>query len=94
MRREYPEILNCEREPHQVQFLPDSYLYGELAAKVNFNFKIYSLNIILPSINIITYFHCKKKSFFFVVIIICIKVRGIKLLTFFIFCIESFEVKY
>ncbi len=36
MKREYPEILNCKREPHQVQFLPDCYLYEELTLKVNY----------------------------------------------------------
>jgi hypothetical protein len=34
MKREYPDILNCEKEPHEVQFLPDCYLYGELTLKV------------------------------------------------------------
>jgi hypothetical protein len=38
MKREYPVILNYEKEPHAVQFLPDCYLYGELPSKVNFNF--------------------------------------------------------
>jgi hypothetical protein len=37
MKREYPDILNCESKPHPVQFLPDCYLYGELAWKVNNN---------------------------------------------------------
>ena len=34
MKREYPDILNCKKEPHEVQFLPDCYLYGELTLKV------------------------------------------------------------
>jgi hypothetical protein len=34
MKREYPEILNCEKEPHKTQFLPDCYLYGDLTSKV------------------------------------------------------------
>ena len=38
MEREYPDILNCENEPHMIQFLPDCYLYGEWALKVFFLF--------------------------------------------------------
>jgi hypothetical protein len=38
MKREYPEILNCEKEPHSTQFLPDCYLYGELIEKVKTKF--------------------------------------------------------
>ncbi len=45
MQREYPEILNCETEPHAVQFLPDCYLYGELAWQVNNIVSIESSNI-------------------------------------------------
>jgi hypothetical protein len=35
MKREYPEICNCEKEPHTTQFLPGCYLYGELTSKVS-----------------------------------------------------------
>ena len=43
MKREYPEIIDCKREPHQVQFLPDCYLYGELTLKVKYNISLKSL---------------------------------------------------
>ena len=43
MKREYPEILNCKREPHQVQFLPDCFLYGELTLKVDYYISLKSL---------------------------------------------------
>jgi hypothetical protein len=42
MQREYPEILNCEKVAHEVQFLPDSYLYGELPMQVNYIFLLES----------------------------------------------------
>jgi hypothetical protein len=48
MKREYPEIVDCEKEPHTVQFLPDCYLYGELASKVAYKF--------LPNIQFLLYF--------------------------------------
>jgi hypothetical protein len=34
MEREYPDILNCEKVPHMIQFLPELFLYGELTLKV------------------------------------------------------------
>jgi hypothetical protein len=34
MKREYPDILNCDKEPHITQFLPDCYLYGDMTSKV------------------------------------------------------------
>ncbi len=52
MQREYPEIIECEREPHAVQFLPDCYLYGELTLKVIYYIPLKSIiNICLGSIS-------------------------------------------
>jgi hypothetical protein len=36
MQREYPEILNSTKKPHDVIFIPESYLYGALVEKVFF----------------------------------------------------------
>jgi hypothetical protein len=44
MQREYPEIMNCEKEAHPTQFLPDCYLYGELTVKVKTIFSMASFN--------------------------------------------------
>jgi hypothetical protein len=30
MQREYPEILNSTKKPHDVIFIPESYLYEEM----------------------------------------------------------------
>jgi hypothetical protein len=37
MKREYPEILNSTTKPHDVIFIPESYLYGTLIEKVLFS---------------------------------------------------------
>jgi len=37
MKREYPQILDSTTEPHDVVFIPESYLYGGLTEKVFFN---------------------------------------------------------
>jgi hypothetical protein len=50
MKREYPDILNCEKEPHKTQFLPDCYLYGELTSKVSYNISMESLINKLPTL--------------------------------------------
>ena len=34
MKREYPKIDNSAEEPHDVTFIPESYLYGKQAEKV------------------------------------------------------------
>ena len=35
MKREYPQILESATTPHDVIFIPEVYLYGKLAEKVN-----------------------------------------------------------
>ncbi len=37
MKREYPEILDSTTKPHNVIFIPETYLYGELTKKVLFS---------------------------------------------------------
>jgi hypothetical protein len=34
LEREFPELLNCQEEPHEAFFIPESFIYGEIAAKV------------------------------------------------------------
>ncbi len=34
MEREYPEIFNCQDKDHDYLFIPDTFMYEELAAKV------------------------------------------------------------
>ncbi len=34
MKREYPEIFNCQQENHGYLFIPDTFIYEELTAKV------------------------------------------------------------
>jgi hypothetical protein len=36
MKREYPEIFNSITKPHNVIFMPETYLYGQLTEKVYF----------------------------------------------------------
>ena len=43
MKREYPQILEWATTPHDVIFIPEVYLYGKLAEKVN----IYYFNCIV-----------------------------------------------
>jgi hypothetical protein len=43
MKREYPQILESATTPHDVIFIPEVYLYGKLAEKVN----IYYFNCIV-----------------------------------------------
>jgi hypothetical protein len=35
-KREYPELLQCSEAPHEAIFIPESYVYGGIAAKVTF----------------------------------------------------------
>jgi hypothetical protein len=37
LNREFPEILKRESEPHNVIFMPDSYIYNDLTEKVAFS---------------------------------------------------------
>ncbi len=57
MQREYPDIFDCEKEPHTVQFIPDYYLYGELASKVHFNFNWKPKVKNVKQYNVILYCH-------------------------------------
>ncbi len=34
MKREYPEILNCQGKDHDYLFIPDTFMYEELTTKV------------------------------------------------------------
>ena len=34
LKREFPQILESGKEPHQVLFIPDTFLYGDIARKV------------------------------------------------------------
>ena len=34
LEREFPELLNCQSAKHDVLFVPDTFIYGEVAKKV------------------------------------------------------------
>ena len=34
LKREFPQLLKSEKEPHPVLFIPDTFLYGDIAKKV------------------------------------------------------------
>jgi hypothetical protein len=36
LEREYTELLQCSETPHKSIFIPESYVYGGIAAKVTF----------------------------------------------------------
>jgi hypothetical protein len=36
LEREFPQLLNCQKEPHEAFLIPDSFIYGGIAAKVFF----------------------------------------------------------
>ncbi len=38
MKREYPQLLESATTPHDVIFIPESYLYGKLAETVKYLF--------------------------------------------------------
>ena len=37
LKREFPQILESQNQPHDVIFIPDTFLYGPIARKVFFN---------------------------------------------------------
>ena len=37
LKREFPQILESQNQPHDVIFIPDTFLYGPIAKKVFFN---------------------------------------------------------
>ena len=39
LKREFPEILEREAKPHNVIFMPDSFIYKDLTEKVDFIYK-------------------------------------------------------
>jgi hypothetical protein len=34
LEREFPQLLECQKDPHEAFFIPDSFIYGGIAAKV------------------------------------------------------------
>jgi hypothetical protein len=34
LEREFPQLLKCQKEPHEAFLVPDSFSYGGIAAKV------------------------------------------------------------
>jgi hypothetical protein len=34
LEREFPQLLKCQIEPHEAFLVPDSFVYGGIAAKV------------------------------------------------------------
>jgi hypothetical protein len=36
LEREFPQLLKCQTDPHEAFFVPDSFVYGGIAAKVIF----------------------------------------------------------
>ena len=34
IEREFPQLLNCDSDPHEAFLVPDSFLYGGIATKV------------------------------------------------------------
>jgi hypothetical protein len=36
LKREFPQLLKCQTDPHEAFLVPDSFIYGGLAAKVPF----------------------------------------------------------
>jgi hypothetical protein len=34
LEREFPQLLKCQTEPHEAFLIPDSFIYGGIAAKV------------------------------------------------------------
>jgi hypothetical protein len=34
LKREFPQLLNCQEEPHEAFLVPDSFIHGGIAAKV------------------------------------------------------------
>ena len=35
LKREFPQILESETKPHTALFIPDTFIYGDIAKKVN-----------------------------------------------------------
>jgi hypothetical protein len=36
LEREFPQLLKCQTDPHKAFLIPDSFIYGGIAAKVTF----------------------------------------------------------